>query len=174
MDVCECLNPNNVVQSFMNKLIYKDECMRCFASPEDDLGINVSLKSLEGYCVEMGHDRQYYEQTKYPLFLNIRKVPKPLEEGSNKITKLAIGKEGGADIEDKFDTITKLLCLACDKELDKTGAFIAPIIDSIVLSKSAFFESQVGEWELEIKECNCVKNLDQTGAVKIAEKSMAK
>lgn len=63
--------------------------------------------------------------------------------------------------------------MACDKQLDPTGNFIAPIIDSVIQSKSAYFESQVGEWEAEIKECEHTRELDQTGAEKIASKSLA-
>lgn len=101
-------------------------------------------------------------------------MAKEIEEGKeSKITKLAIGVEGGGGIEDPFDTITTLHCIPCGLELDKTTTFIAPVIDSVVLSKSAFFESQVGEWELEIKECEHIKNLDQTGSTKIESKALA-
>ena len=123
----------------------------------------------------MGHSKHHFEKHNHPLALNIKRISKEQEEATEekKITKLAIGKEGGADVEDHFDTRATVVCLACDKELDSTGKFIAPIVDSILLSKSAFFESQVSEWELEIRECEHTKNLDQTGAQQIASKTLA-
>jgi ubiquitin carboxyl-terminal hydrolase 5/13 len=147
--------------------------MRCFSNPEGEEGLNVCLKCLQGFCIDGGHSTHHFQKTMHPIILNIKKIPKEEEGEEKKITKLAIGKEGGADIEEKFDTIATLKCLQCDKDLDKTGQFIAPIVDSLLLAKSAFFESQVGEWEQEIKECDHTKNLDQTGAQQIASKSLA-
>jgi len=174
MATCEHLTPEHAKESFVNTLIYKDECMRCFSNPEHPDGLNVCLKCLQGFCVDMGHSKHHFSKTNHALVLNIKKVLKEEhEEGGNKITKLAIGKEGGADIEDRFDTIATLNCLSCEKELDSSGEYIKSIVDGVLSSKSAFFESQVGEWEQEIKECEHVKNLDQTGAQQIAAKAMA-
>lgn len=174
MATCEHIIPDHARESFVNTLIYKDECMRCYSNPEHPDGLNVCLKCLHGFCVDAGHSKHHFEKTNHALVLNIKKIPKEnTEEDENKITKLAIGKEGGAGIEDPFDTITTLYCLACDKELDSSGDFIRPIVDGVIQSKSAFFESQVGEWELEIKECEHTRNLDQTGAAQIASKSLA-
>lgn len=171
---CEHLTLEHAKASIVNTLIYKDECMRCFTNPEHPDGLNVCLKCLQGFCVDMGHSKHHFSKTNHALVLNIKKILKEDETGeANKITKLAIGKEGGADIEDKFDTIATLYCLACETTLDTSGDFIRPIVDAVLSSKSAFFESQVGEWELEIKECEHVKNLDQTGAQQIASKSLA-
>jgi len=87
--------------------------MRCFANPEDEAGINVCLRCLQGFCSDLGHSRHHYEQSNHPLALNIRKIPiEPEADESKKITKLAIGVEGGADIEDKFITETTLICVA--------------------------------------------------------------
>lgn len=83
--------------------------MRCYTNPEHEEGLNVCLKCLQGFCVDMGHSKHHYDQSQHPVMLNIKRTPKEEEEGSNKITKLAIGKEGGADIEDNFNTETSLI-----------------------------------------------------------------
>jgi ubiquitin carboxyl-terminal hydrolase 5/13 len=173
MEVCEHLIPENVRESFMNTLIYKDECMRCYSNPESLNGLNVCLKCLQGFCLDLGHSKHHFEKSNHPIVLNIKKIPKDIEEDENKITKLAIGKEGGANIEDHFDTISTLHCMECDKDLDKSGEYISPIVNTVVQSKSAFFESQVGEWELEIKECEHTRKLDQSNSHKIASKALA-
>jgi ubiquitin carboxyl-terminal hydrolase 5/13 len=175
MEPCEHIDANNIRDNLVNVLIYKDECMRCFANPEGEEGLNVCLKCLQGFCSEMGHSQQHFEKSGHPIIMNIKKVPILIEGEAPKkeITKLAIGKEGGADVEDPFETYTSVRWLQCDLEVDKTGAFIAPIVDAILLHKSAFFESQVGEWEQEIKEWDHVKNLDQSESTTIPEKALA-
>jgi len=173
MATCEHISPENVKDSFLNTLIYKDECMRCFSNPEHEDGLNVCLSCLQGFCVDMKHSQHHFDKSNHPLVLNIKKIPKDMEEDDNKITKLAIGKQGGANVEDNFDTMTSLRCIPCNKELDTTGDFISPIVDTVIQSKSAFFQSQVGEWEQEIKECEHTKNLDQTDAQQISSKAMA-
>lgn len=62
--------------------------------------------------------------------LNIKQILKEPEsvEDPPEITKLAIGKAGGADITKEYDTIATLKCVACDKELDKTKDFIEPLV----------------------------------------------
>jgi len=41
---------------------------------------------------------------------------------------------------------------------------VAPLVDSVLLANSAFNQTGVEEWELELKECECIKNLDQSEA----------
>lgn len=173
MESCEHLSPDNVRDSLYNTLIYKDECMKCYSNPDHADGLNVCLKCLQGFCLDMGHTQHHLDKTGHSIVLNIKKIPKDPNAEENKITKLAIGKEGGANIQDNFNVFATLHCLKCQKELDTSGAYIAPIVESILNSKSAFFQSQVGEWEQEIKECEHTRGLDQTGAQMIANKALA-
>ena len=173
MDICAHLNKANVKDSFYNQLIYKDECMKCFSNPESEEGLNVCLGCLQGFWADMGHTQQHYTKTHHPIVLNIKKIPKDPSVEENKITKLAIGKDGGANINEHFDVKSSLHCLEWNKELNPNGEFISPIIDSVLNSKSAFFQSQIGEWEQEIKEWPHVKCLDQTGWQQIACKELA-
>lgn len=153
-------------------MIYKDECGRCFATPKDPEGLNVCLKTLVGSCGE--HSLVHYKNTGNPLVLNIKMVPKQADGEAAKVTKLAIGKPGGIDAEtDKYDTTVSVWCHCCQRALDHTRPEVAPIVDSILLAQSAYNQEAVGEWELELKPCPCVLNLDQTGATKIATKALA-
>lgn len=67
--------------------------------------------------------------------LNVRKVLKVQDKKEPaQITKLAIGKEGGIDGEgDEYETIVKLKCLACVKDLDRTNPAVAGLVDSVLL-----------------------------------------
>ena len=77
------------------------------------------------------------------------------------MTKVAIGKPGGIDAEtDKYNTEVKVYCHACAKYLDHTNPQVAPLVDSILLAESAFNQSAVEEWELELKPCEHTLTLD--------------
>ena len=54
----------------------------------------------------MGHTNQHFLKTHHPIVLNIKKIPKDPNDEESKITKLAIGKEGGANINENFN-VTK-------------------------------------------------------------------
>ena len=71
----------------------------------------------------------------------------------------------GIDAEtDKYDTVARVICRACNKDLDITHPEVAPLVASVLLANSAFNATGVEEWELELKECEHTKNLDQSGA----------
>ena len=85
--------------------------MKCFSNPENEEGLNLCLACLQGFCIDMNHTHQHYEKTHHPIVLNIRKIPKDPSQDENKITKLAIGKDGGANINENFDVKSTLHCL---------------------------------------------------------------
>ena len=37
---------------------------------------------------------------------------------------------------------------------------VASLVDSVLLANSAYNQGAVSEWELELRECACVQNLD--------------
>lgn len=81
--------------------IYKDECMFSFDNPETETGLYVSLTSFLGFG--HSHVERYYRKTGHSVFLHMRRerreVSSPtLGDGpEKKITRLAIGVEGGFD-----------------------------------------------------------------------------
>ncbi|XP_028166955.1 ubiquitin carboxyl-terminal hydrolase 5 [Ostrinia furnacalis] len=86
------------------QLIYKDECVYSFDNPESETGIYVSLVSFLGFG--RNYVEQYFQKTGNAVFLHIQRekkpVPEPEQTGDGpekKITRLAIGVEGGFDPE---------------------------------------------------------------------------
>ncbi|KAH9643456.1 hypothetical protein HF086_002575 [Spodoptera exigua] len=84
------------------QLIYKDECVYSFDNPESDTGLYVSLVSYLGFG--RNYVEQYFQKTGNNVFLHIKRekipVPEPEQTGDGpekKITRLAIGVEGGFD-----------------------------------------------------------------------------
>jgi hypothetical protein len=74
--------------------------------------------------------------TQHPIYVNIKMLRKPETEAQEqKVTKLAIGKPGGVDMEeDKYDTIPTVICKACDKALDITNNEVSNMASSIILA----------------------------------------
>ena len=69
--------------------------------------------------------------------------------------------------------IVTLKCLACNKSLDHTLPVVSPLVDSILICQSAYFQQTLQEWELKLEGCEHTLTLDQSGAHRIASKSMA-
>jgi uncharacterized UBP type Zn finger protein len=68
---------------------------------------------------------------------------------------------GGIDPEvDKYDTLVELKCLECDKVLDHTQPIVSSLVDSILLSQSAYFQQTLQEWELKLEGCEHTLTLD--------------
>lgn len=170
--VCAHWTTDNYADSLQGRMIYKDECAKCFNNPKSNKGLDLCLKCLVGSCRET-HSKDHAQSKQHPLVLNIIKVP-TLNDNLTKVNKIAIGMPGGIDNEtDKYETIIKVYCYTCNAYLDHENPKIKPIVDSLLLAQSAYDAGQVSEWELEIKPCEHTLTLDQTGSNKIATKSMA-
>ncbi|XP_045773142.1 ubiquitin carboxyl-terminal hydrolase 5 isoform X2 [Maniola jurtina] len=84
------------------QLVYKDECVYSFDNPESETGLYVSLTSFLGFG--RNYVEQYFQKTGNAVFLHILRekipIPEPEQTGDGpekKITRLAIGVEGGFD-----------------------------------------------------------------------------
>ena len=66
-----------------------------------------------------------------------------------------------------------MYCYECDKNLDPNHPQVVAMTDSILLAQSAYEADKVGEWEQEIKPCECTMLLDQSNVKKIEEKGLA-
>lgn len=90
------------------------------------------------------------------------------------ITKLAIGLPGGVDAEaDKWETTATAHCLPCKHEFSKEDSQVASMVQSVMLANSAFNESTVTEWQLDLSACAHTKNLNQEASSRIAEMKLA-
>ncbi|KFB47436.1 AGAP012248-PA-like protein [Anopheles sinensis] len=95
--------------------VYKEECVYSFDNPESDTGLYVSLASFLGFGEE--HYRQYAERSGNRVFVHLKRdkieITDPEAAASSgggegpekKITRLAIGVEGGYNAADtkKYD-----------------------------------------------------------------------
>ena len=171
--LCPHWNKNNYQDNFNGRMIYKEECGRCFATPKDADGLYVCLQTFVGNCKT--HALQHYKNTGNPLALNIKKIPKKLDEEATKVTKLAIGMAGGIDPEqDKYDTELFVYCYACEKQLDHTLPEVASMVDSLLMATSAAHAAGLAEWEDLAKPCEHTLTLQQeAGATKLAAKALA-
>lgn len=80
------------------------------------------------------------------------------------MTKLAIAAETEAD---RYDLITTVRCYQCAKELDKTHAKLAPLVDGILTANTFSRQEEVKAWEQEMSTCEHVLMLQQETRRKI-------
>jgi len=118
---CPCW-ADQVNTHLQGQLIYKDECTKCFLTPKDEHGLNISMKTFLGFCCNPApghnHTEAYFARTGHSIFMNLKLTPKAQtesgEEAPQKITKLAIGKPGGIDADtDKYDQEVTVICKRC-------------------------------------------------------------
>ncbi|KAK7864561.1 hypothetical protein R5R35_007330 [Gryllus longicercus] len=103
MAAAEVLRPHlgNIRLPGKTEKIFKDECAFSFDTPETETGLYVSLASFLGLGRE--HVERYYQKTRNAVYLHILRHKReiPLEQQGDgpekKITRLAIGVEGGFD-----------------------------------------------------------------------------
>ena len=101
--ICPHWTTDNYTDQLQGRMIYKDECCKCFNTPKSAKGLDLCMKCLYGSCQET-HSKSHFDQKKHPLVLNITQIPIK-KEGLTKVTKLAIGKPGGIDADtDNFET----------------------------------------------------------------------
>ena len=98
------------------------------------------------------------------------------DEQPKMITRLAIGKPGGADFTgEEWEQIIELKCLECNKSLDyEKNETIKSLITSVLNASSENEKEDIKAWEEEILPCEHTLTLKQNEGIKIAEKSIAK
>ena len=111
--------------------------------------------------------------------LNIKERKKEKDEKKEEpktITKLAIGKPGGADFSgDEWEQLLEVKCLQCDKSFDyQKNNEIKSLVTSILNASSENEKEDIKAWEEEIFPCEHTLTLKQNEGIKIAEKSIAK
>jgi len=81
--------------------VFKDECIYCFDDQESSDGLYVCLATLFGVCSK--HLSLHIQKEGKTVFLNFKKIAKeiPAEDPQDAVkpTKLAIGVEGGFDVD---------------------------------------------------------------------------
>ncbi len=113
------------------------------------------------------------------MMLNIKERKKEMvkkEDEPQTITKLAIGKPGGADFTgEEWEQVLELVCLKCNQSLDyEKDPKIKDLVTSLLNTSSESEKEDIKAWELEINPCEHTLTLQQEQGIKIAEKSIAK
>lgn len=161
--------------------VYKDECMFSFDNPESETGLYVSLSSFYGF----GRDfvESYYNKTGHALFVHMKRLRRevstpPQGDGpEKKITRLAIGVEGGFDAESRrkkfeYEDVYNIVVLPNFVAIPWPNASLPEVVVSSVTkilesqsaSKMAELEALQGTWDGEVrnvtKHANNLMQLD--------------
>ncbi|KAJ8964323.1 hypothetical protein NQ314_004993 [Rhamnusium bicolor] len=148
--------------------VYKDECVFSFDNPETDTGIYVSLSSFIG--LGRDHVERYFKKTGQAVYLHLRRErhevssPPQGDGPEKKITRLAIGVEGGFDVDSgkkkiEFEDIYNIVILPVFTSIpwpnqglpDIVKQSVQAIIDLPSASKLAELEALSGTWDGEAR-----------------------
>eukprot|EP00112_Aurelia_sp_Birch-Aquarium-sp1_P012383 Seg2604.5 transcript_id=Seg2604.5/GoldUCD/mRNA.D3Y31 product="Ubiquitin carboxyl-terminal hydrolase 5" protein_id=Seg2604.5/GoldUCD/D3Y31 len=145
--------------------VYKDECMLCYQTPFSDGGLFVSFNNLQGFCQE--HVKSFTQKSGKDAFLHLKKVPKPItaddaiiEPDIKKPTRLAIGVEGGFDLESskvQYDDVNSVVIVEANgAESDRIQLPHAVLpemtlmaISGILAHQGAAMQDNIASWEGE-------------------------
>ncbi|XP_067144900.1 ubiquitin carboxyl-terminal hydrolase 5 [Centruroides vittatus] len=166
--------------------IYKDECVYSFDTPESDTGLYVCLNTFLGLGLK--HIERHYHRTGSAIYLLIKRIkreitPQKNESENKKPTKLAIGIEGGFDLNEKkyeFEEFYSVVVLPdfvqipfpCEDLPEQVQLSINTILASDSAAKIEEAQALSGTWDGEkrkiSKHTNSLMQLDN--GVKIPPK----
>ena len=106
--------------------------------------------------------------------LNIKRTKKTIhrEEPPQKISKLAIAAETE---EDRYDTVTKVICYACQiEDVDKAEGKLQAVVDGIMKAMTFAKQEEVKAWEQEFIPCEHTLCLEQQPGKHIESQDLGK
>uniref|UniRef100_A0A3B5K7V1 Ubiquitin carboxyl-terminal hydrolase n=1 Tax=Takifugu rubripes TaxID=31033 RepID=A0A3B5K7V1_TAKRU len=151
--------------------VHKDECALSFASPESEGGLYVCMNSFLGFGSQ--YVERHYARTGQRAYLHIKRTRKTKEEDNNsgsghppkkKPTRLAIGIEGGFDVEqDQYEEDIKVVILPDRQEVTSEDLSSMPDVvrdrvrftssmAGIVAADSVSHTLQVQQWDGEVRQ----------------------
>ena len=156
--------------------LYKEECTQCFQDQDGEYGVDICLTCFNGGCE--AHAALHAATRAHPVALNVRRREKAKPEGAadggdgedgdgepaKKITKLAIGVEGGADgVGKEYEFEYRVRCKECNVDLDEAqlDATVAQTIEIVKAAASAAVQDSMDAWEVKIQPCEHVLLLEQ-------------
>ncbi|XP_050315105.1 ubiquitin carboxyl-terminal hydrolase 5 isoform X2 [Anthonomus grandis grandis] len=158
----ECLQPHlkTIKVPTGTDKVYKDECVYSFDNPETDTGLYVSLTSFLGLGRE--HVERHHQKTGEAVYLHLRRERHEGDGPEKKITRLAIGVEGGFDPGSgskkfEFQDFYKIVVLPSFTSIDWPHDSLPEIVRMSVralldlpsASKLAELEALSGTWDGE-------------------------
>ncbi|XP_018573287.1 ubiquitin carboxyl-terminal hydrolase 5 [Anoplophora glabripennis] len=148
--------------------VYKDECVFSFDNPETDTGLYVSLSSFIG--LGRDHLERYFRKTGQAVYLHLRREkhevssPQQGDGPEKKITRLAIGVEGGFDPDSgkkrfEYEDIYSIVILPDFTSINWPNENLPEIVKASVqgtidlpsASKLAELEALSGTWDGETR-----------------------
>lgn len=176
MDVLE-QHLSKVIVPSENQSIYKDECVYSYDNPESSTGLYVNLTTF----ISFGRDfiRPYFEKTGNGVFLHIKREKTLITDGvvdkidgstgpERKITRLAIGVDGGADLSKKYTVknFYHIVILPEMIEIPYPNANLPTIvqksIETLLSADSAIAklekETMTGTWDGEVRQISKYAN----------------
>ncbi|XP_070560700.1 LOW QUALITY PROTEIN: ubiquitin carboxyl-terminal hydrolase 5-like [Ptychodera flava] len=142
--------------------VYKDECCFSFDNPESDTGLYVCMNTFLGFGKE--HVMRHFHKTGNSLYFHLKtiKKPKPKTETiddppKKKPTRLAIGVEGGFDVEDEqeydYEERNSVVILPDFADVPLPNASIPEKIQlciaGILSAESAARKEEISAWDGE-------------------------
>jgi len=172
---------SNISKSVAGRKIHRDQCVKCYDDSRCLNGLDICLKCFSGFCRSeiFNHSEQHFKFSNHCIMMNIKQRKKEKTEKNEepqKITKLAIGKPGGADFSgEEWEQLIELRCLICNKSLDyEKDTVLKSLVTSVLNASSENEKEDIKAWEEEIFPCEHTLTLVQNKGIKIAEKSIAK
>ncbi|XP_075236962.1 ubiquitin specific protease 5 [Lycorma delicatula] len=151
-----------------NDKIYKDECVYSFDSPETETGLYICLNTFFG--LGRDHVERHFQKTGNAVYLHIRREridisnKMPGDGPEKKVTRLAIGVEGGfdADIDKKKFEIKETMSIVILPDFltcpwpstdlpDKLISVVRGVLLAESASKIAEKEALTGTWDGEVR-----------------------
>ncbi|KAL1463523.1 hypothetical protein WDU94_015268 [Cyamophila willieti] len=163
---------NNVRLPGAQSKVYKDECIYSFDTPDSETGLYVCMKTFLG----LGKDflEQHLKKTDSNVYLHIKRTKTLLEDNSDtaqndghpekKITRLAIGVEGGFDpdaskkkydIQEHYSIVVLPSNTVIPYPNDKLPTNVKETVEAILKAegarKLAEIEALAGTWDGEVR-----------------------
>ncbi|XP_033642208.1 ubiquitin carboxyl-terminal hydrolase 5-like [Asterias rubens] len=159
-----------MLQQFLNDVrvptggdkIFKDECAFSFDNPESETGLYVCMKTFLGFGKD--HVLRHFHHTGCKVYLHLKttkkKKPKTQEdEDKAKPTRLAIGVEGGFDVEDQnqyeYEEAHSVVILpdfvVIPLPCTDLPIKIQQVVDGILAAESASRQDLVAAWDGEAR-----------------------
>lgn len=157
----------SVLQSHIQKVkiptsvdrVYKDDCIFCFDTPESENGLYICMSSFLGLCRK--HIDGYSSKTSNCVFLHLKRIRKEIEakpEPEKAPTKLAIGLEGGFNVNAKkyeFEEHNSIVLLPdfnviplpCTDLPDSIQFSISCVLEADAASLREEAEAMAGTWD---------------------------
>eukprot|EP00474_Spongospora_subterranea_P010388 CRZ10846.1 hypothetical protein [Spongospora subterranea] len=156
--------PSSFAPPDPSTVVLNHECSQCFHTPEAESGLFICTQCFNGGCLD--HAKRHAEVSSHTIALHSSRHLIPVQPDSarpQKVTKLAIGGEGGFPLPSSpaFKQVTSFRCMVCPDAPEKETAGFESFVDAALNHKSLADQATIESWEEERISCDHVRNLSQ-------------